>query len=41
MTGIGSGVREIRVRDEMGAFRVIYLAALAVRLRQISKGGTR
>jgi phage-related protein len=28
MTGIGPGVREIRVREEMGAFRVIYLAAL-------------
>ena len=24
---VGSGVREIRVRDEAGAFRVIYLAA--------------
>jgi phage-related protein len=29
MTSIGSGVREIRVRDESGAFRVIYIAALA------------
>lgn len=28
MTGIGPSVREIRVRDEIGAFRVIYLAAL-------------
>ena len=24
MTGIGSNVREIRIRDEAGAFRVIY-----------------
>jgi len=29
MVSIGSGVREIRVRDEAGAFRVIYLATLA------------
>lgn len=29
MTTIGQGVREIRVRDETGAFRVIYLARLA------------
>ncbi len=28
MTGVGPGVREIRVRDTMGAFRVIYVAAL-------------
>lgn len=28
MVGIGAGVREIRVRDGMGAFRVIYLATL-------------
>jgi phage-related protein len=28
MVGIGPGVREIRVRDGMGAFRVIYLATL-------------
>lgn len=28
MTSIGPGVREVRVRDEMGAFRVIYIAAL-------------
>jgi phage-related protein len=27
MQGIGRGVREIRIRDEAGAFRVIYLAA--------------
>jgi len=26
MTGIGTGVREIRVRDEAGIFRMIYLA---------------
>ena len=26
MTSIGTGVREIRVRDEAGTFRVIYLA---------------
>ncbi len=29
MTSIGPGVREIRVRDESGAFRVIYIATLA------------
>lgn len=29
MPGIGAGVREIRVRDEAGAFRVIYVAAFA------------
>lgn len=29
MPSIGSGVREIRIRDDAGAFRVIYLAALA------------
>jgi phage-related protein len=29
MPAIGPGVREIRVRDETGAFRVIYIAALA------------
>jgi phage-related protein len=28
MVGIGSGVREVRVRDGMGAFRVIDLATL-------------
>lgn len=27
MSAIGSGVREIRVRDSAGAFRVIYLAS--------------
>jgi phage-related protein len=26
MTGIGAGVKEIRVRDEAGIFRMIYLA---------------
>ncbi len=26
MAAIGSGVREVRIRDEMGAFRVIYVA---------------
>ena len=29
MTSIGPGVREIRVRDEAGAFRMIYVASLA------------
>ena len=29
MTTIGQGVREIRVRDEAGAFRVIYAAKFA------------
>ncbi len=29
MTTIGPGVREIRVRDDRGAFRVIYVASLA------------
>lgn len=29
MTSIGPGVEEIRVRDENGAFRVIYLARLS------------
>lgn len=28
MTGIGVGVREIRVRETSGAFRVIYLATM-------------
>ena len=28
MTSIGSGVKEIRVRDAAGAFRVIYVAKL-------------
>ena len=29
MPGIGVGVKEIRIRDAAGAFRVIYLAKLA------------
>jgi len=29
MQSVGAGVREIRVRDRSGAFRVIYLATLA------------
>ncbi len=29
MTSIGRGVREIRLHDEGGAFRVIYIASLA------------
>ena len=29
MKGIGSGVREIRMRDAAGAFRVIYIATWA------------
>lgn len=29
MTTVGAGVREIRIRDQSGAFRVIYVAALA------------
>lgn len=29
MPSIGKGVEEIRIRDESGAFRVIYLARLA------------
>ncbi len=29
MKTIGAGVREIRIREEAGAFRVIYLAKLA------------
>ncbi|MDP2795386.1 MAG: type II toxin-antitoxin system RelE/ParE family toxin [Sulfurisoma sp.] len=29
MATIGKGVREIRIRDDAGAFRVIYLAKLA------------
>lgn len=27
MTSVGSGVKEIRVRDEAGIFRVLYLAS--------------
>lgn len=29
MSSLGSGVREIRIRDDSGAFRVIYVAKLA------------
>lgn len=29
MVSIGEGVKEIRVRDETGAFRVVYVAKLA------------
>lgn len=29
MSSIGVGVREIRIRDASGAFRLIYIAALA------------
>ncbi len=29
MTTVGKGVQEIRVRDEVGAFRVIYVAKFA------------
>ena len=29
MSSIGPGVREIRIRDEAGAFRVIYIARFA------------
>lgn len=29
MAAVGSGVREIRVRDESGAFRVLYVAKFA------------
>ena len=29
MPSIGSGVREIRIRDNAGAFRVVYVAAFA------------
>lgn len=32
MQTIGRGVREIRIRDRSGAFRVIYLAGLADRV---------
>jgi len=28
MTSVGPGAREVRVRDEMGTFRVIYVATL-------------
>lgn len=29
MTGVGRGVKEIRIRDEAGAFRVLYVAKFA------------
>lgn len=29
MTSVGTGVREIRVRDATGAFRIIYVASFA------------
>ena len=29
MATVGSGVKELRIREEAGAFRVIYLAKLA------------
>ena len=32
MVVIGPGVREIRIRDQAGAFRIIYLATLADRV---------
>jgi phage-related protein len=32
MKAIGAGVRELRIRDRSGAFRVIYLATLADRV---------
>ena len=32
MQTIGAGVRELRIRDRAGAFRVIYLAALPDRI---------
>jgi phage-related protein len=32
MRAVGIGVRELRIRDRSGAFRVIYLAALADRI---------
>jgi phage-related protein len=32
MQTIGRGVREIRIRDRSGAFRVIYLATVADRI---------
>jgi phage-related protein len=28
MTAVGPGVREIRIRDEVGAFRVLYVAKI-------------
>jgi phage-related protein len=32
MKAVGAGVREIRIRDRSGAFRVIYLATLPDRV---------
>lgn len=32
MTTIGSGVREIRIREAAGAFRVIYVAKFAAKI---------
>jgi phage-related protein len=32
MKAVGQGVRELRIRDRAGAFRVIYLATLADRI---------
>ena len=32
MKAVGPGVREIRIRDASGAFRVIYMATLADRV---------
>jgi phage-related protein len=32
MASVGSGVREIRLRDEQGIYRVIYVAKLAERI---------
>ena len=32
MSNIGPGVREIRLRDEVGAYRVIYIARIATKI---------
>ena len=32
MQAVGPGVRELRIRDRAGAFRVLYLATLADRV---------
>ena len=32
MTTVGRGVREIRIREDSGAFRVIYVASLSERI---------
>ena len=29
MTAVGSGVREVRIREDSGAFRILYVAQLA------------